>query len=50
MVSSNSKYLFDTEKGCGEIIETITVSKVNSNSISEKLGLKQYTLGFLIDI
>ena len=41
VVSSNSKYVFDAEKGCGEIVETITINKVNSNSISEKLGLKK---------
>ena len=29
------------ESGCGEIVETITINKVNSNSISEKLGLKK---------
>lgn len=38
--SSNSKYVYNEKKGCGEIVETVTVSKVTSNSISEKLGLK----------
>ena len=38
--SRNSKYVYNEKKGCGEIVETLTVSKVNLNSISEKLGLK----------
>ena len=40
VVSSNSKYVFNAEKGYGKIVETITVSKVTSNSISEQLDLK----------
>ena len=40
VTSSNSKYVYDEEKGFGEIIETVTVNKINANSISEKLGLQ----------
>ncbi len=40
VLSSNSKYVFDQEKGEGKIVETITVSNVTSGSISEKLGLQ----------
>ena len=51
VVSSNSKYVFNAEKGYGEIIETITISKVNANSICEKLGLKtdDVLLSFIVN-
>ena len=51
VISSNSKYVFNAEKGSGEIIETITVSKVNADSISEKLGLKtdDVLLSFIVN-
>ena len=39
VVSSNSKYVFDEQKGYGEIVETITVNEISAGSISEQLGL-----------
>ena len=40
VISSNSKYVYNEEKGVGEIVEKVTVSKIKENSISEKLGLE----------
>ncbi|MBR5439599.1 MAG: serine protease [Clostridia bacterium] len=39
VLSSNSKYVFDAEKGYGKIVETVTISKVNEGSISSTMGL-----------
>ena len=51
VISSNSKYVYNAEKDYGQIIETITISKVNSNSISENLGLKidDVLLSFIVN-
>ncbi len=36
----NSRYVYDSAKGCGEIVEDIVVSVVSSDSFAEKLGLR----------
>lgn len=41
VTSSNSHYLYDDSLGYGEIVETITVTSVVTNSIALKMGLKQ---------
>lgn len=40
VVSSNSKYIYDSEKGRGRIVETINVNKITTGSIVEGLGLQ----------
>lgn len=38
--SSNSKYVYDSSTGYGHIVETITISQVNENSVASMLGLQ----------
>lgn len=40
VVSTSSKYVFDAQKGVGEVIETVCINKITSGSISEKMGLQ----------
>ena len=40
VAATNSRYVFDEQKGYGEIIETITVDEIANGSISAKLGLQ----------
>lgn len=40
VLSSNSKYVYNAETGYGEIVETITISKVLEGSIAQALGLQ----------
>ena len=51
IVATNSKYVFDEQKGYGEIIETITVDEIANGSISAKLGLKvgDVLLSFIVN-
>lgn len=41
VTASNSHYVYDDSLGYGEIVETITVTSVVTNSIALKMGLKQ---------
>ena len=51
VLSSNSKYVFDAQKGSGEIVETLTLYSVAENSISQQLGLEKddVLLSFIIN-
>ncbi len=38
--TTNSKYVYDSETGYGEIVETISINTVNDNSIASQMGLQ----------
>ncbi len=38
--TENSKYVYDSQEGCGEIVEDVIISEIVNDSIASKLGLQ----------